>query len=168
MFKIFFKCVKIFGKSQLQLCLLTWHFIFFSFRKKKIKSAPLDIDLEKEIERLEKLKRLETFTLSANGQAKERWPGYLCDYTITNKKYCDRPVYSNGERFLYSLERESGHQGGRVSGAWGVSDHVGGSEEFMRSTTAASSPDLCPHWEYRDDYDSYKYKPGEISVVVKK
>ena len=124
--------------------------------------------MEKEIERIEKLKRLETFTLSANGQAKERWPGYLCDYTITNKKYCDRPVYSNGERFLYSLERESGHQGGRVSGAWGVSDHVGGSEEFMRSTTAASSPDLCPHWEYRDDYDSYKYKPGEISVVVKK
>ena len=117
----------------------------------------------------------ETFTLIANGQAKERWPEYLCDYTITDKKYCDRPVYSNGESgFLYSLEGlESrqrdipGYIGNKVSGAWGVSGSVGGSEEYMRSTTAASSPDLCPHWEYRDDNDSYKYKPGEISVVVK-
>ena len=86
---------------------------------------------------------------------------FLGDYTLTEKEHRGRPVYKQSEEFphgyLYSLE----------SGAWGVSGAVGNSKPRLRSTTAASSPALCQHWQYSNGWGG-PYKDGDITVLATK
>jgi len=98
------------------------------------------------------------YTLSATGEARERWPLYLGDYSLTEEEHSGRPVYRNSKDwYLYSLK----------DGGWGVYISVGDRWPVMRSTSPAPSPALCQHWEYRDYYDGDKYKPGDIKVTFK-
>ena len=96
-------------------------------------------------------------SLSATGQAGEKWSVLLGDYSPTERDHRGRPVYSDSnDRYLYCLE----------DGGWGVSASVGYSEPRMRSTSPTPSPALCQHWEYREPCQS-EYKPGDISVTFK-
>ena len=98
-------------------------------------------------------------TLSATGLAREEWPRFLGDYSLTERQHLGRPVYSNSEgRHLYSLE----------SGAWALG-WVGARVPAMRSSDQASGPALCQLWQYRDYKSSEcEYQDGDISVTVKK
>ena len=95
-------------------------------------------------------------SVSATGEAGERWPKYMGDYTLNEEQHRDKPVYRNSKgMYLYTLK----------SGAWGVSGRVDDIKPALRSTTPALRPALCQHWEYRDRDDDWKYKPGDINVV---
>ena len=92
-------------------------------------------------------------TLSATGRAREKWPDWLGDYTITGKEHGGRPVYRMGGSYLFTME----------SGAWRVDYTVGNSDEpMMRSINPATCPALCREWEYL--VRGGKYEPGEIRV----
>ena len=95
------------------------------------------------------------FTLSATGEAKEKYPWLLGDYSLNVNELDHRghPVYRHSKYYrLFSLK----------DGGWGVTVLVGNSVPVMRSTSPAPSPALCQHWEYKDDG---KYKPGDIKVT---
>ena len=97
-----------------------------------------------------------TLTLTATGRAREEWPRFLGDYTITGEEHGGRPVYRNSKGgHLYTLE----------SGAWWVTSGVGYSEPRMRSINPAPCPALCQEWEYY--VAGGKYEPGDITVTFK-
>ena len=94
------------------------------------------------------------FTLSATREAGRRWSRLLGDYSLTREEHSGRPVYRNKwSRYIYSLE----------DGGWGVSNNVGDSGPFMRSTSPAPSPALCQRWEYYDGHDG----AGDIKITIK-
>ena len=98
------------------------------------------------------------FTISATGEAGEKWPEYLGHYSLTEEKHNGRPVYKKDEdRYLYLYRQKDG--------TWAVSSIVVDIWTVMRSTTAAVSPDLCQHcWLYAGKYAG-KYYPGDITVT---
>ena len=91
----------------------------------------------------------------------EKWYNYWGDYTLTDKEH-RRLVYKQSEGvpgYLYSLE----------SGAWEVDTTLGSSNPRYRSTTAASSPDLCQQWQYSDAWGGGPpWKDGDITVSATK
>jgi len=94
------------------------------------------------------------FTLSATGGARNKWPLYQSDYSLTKEEHRGRPVYRSSEgHSLFSLKY----------GGWGVHFNVGDRWPVMRTTSPAPSPALCQHWQY---LDFGKYKPGDVKVTL--
>ena len=98
-------------------------------------------------------------TVSASGWAKEKCSWLLGDFTITKQEHNGHAVFrSKGGHYLFSLE----------DGAWAVGLTVDEEQPVMRSTTAAPSPALCPHWQYSaNTLGGAPWKDGDITVKIK-
>ena len=98
-------------------------------------------------------------TVSASGWAKEKCSWLLGDFIITKQEHSGKPVFrSRGGHYLFSLE----------GGAWAVGLSVDDGEPVMRSTSAAPSPTLCPHWQYSaNTLGGAPWKDGDITVKIK-